>query len=179
MESMTLSVAGFMLVVAVSSISARFSIPSEDGRHVIFTFTTNSHKPDPTRKTTNMHLQASNSSGGGAKETIKISHEEKKICLYRAVREALGHWRPSSVKSFNLSHGVRRGHLKSSVCSEWACTCISALLEQAEYLNKRTASSEDRGNLICFLPVFLSAWVWSSFEMPAVIPGPEWLETLH
>lgn len=88
---MTLSVAGFMLVVAVSSISARFSIPSEDGRHVIFTFTTNSHKPDPTRKTTNMHLQASNSLGGGDKETIKLSHEEKKICLYRAVREALGH----------------------------------------------------------------------------------------
>lgn len=156
-----------------------FPSPSEDymwSSHSPLTAT----KQTPWRKTTKMHLQASKSLGGGDRETIKLSHGRgEKMCLRRAAREALGHWRQSSVKSFIVVHGVR-GYLEASVCSEWAFTCLSAPLEQAEYLEERTANALRTEATSCaFLPVFLSASVWRRFELPAVILDHRWLETLH
>lgn len=46
----------FARMVVVGLISNRFSTPFVPGSHLIFTFTTNNHKPGPTRRTINKHF---------------------------------------------------------------------------------------------------------------------------
>lgn len=154
-----------------------FQSPSEDRLQAIFTFTTDSHKADPTEKNyQDAFAGIKEFRGRGQRNNKAFSWEEKKMCLHRG---ALGHWRQSSVKSFIVVHGVR-GYLEASVCSEWAFTCLSAPLEQAEYLEGRTANALRTETTSCAcLPVFLSASVWRHFELPAVILDHRWLETLH
>lgn len=95
----------------------QFQSSSEDGLHVIFTFITNSHEADPTRKTTKMYLQASSSLGGGDKETIRLSHgrERKKTVSPQSFERRSG-----TVTSFIVGLRVR-GHVKA-LCVLWMGT---------------------------------------------------------